>query len=40
MSQTVTLDIIDDKALNLLADLERLNLIRLHREKNQPNRRF
>ncbi|HEV7382838.1 MAG TPA: hypothetical protein VGN64_23745 [Dyadobacter sp.] len=35
MSQTITLDIIDDKALNLLVDLERLKLIRLHRETNR-----
>jgi len=34
MSQTVTIDIIDDKALNLLVDLERLKLIRLHRQTN------
>ena len=36
MLQTVTIDIIDDKALNLLVDLERLNLIRLHRNISQP----
>jgi len=28
--RTVTLDILDDKALNLLKDLESLNVIRLH----------
>ncbi|REA56714.1 hypothetical protein DSL64_26110 [Dyadobacter luteus] len=36
MSQTIMLDIIDDKVLNLLVDLERLNLIRLHKESNRP----
>jgi hypothetical protein len=35
MSQTVTIDIIDDKALNLLVDLERQKLIRFHRQTNR-----
>jgi len=33
MIQTVTIDIINDKALKLLQDLELLQLIRLHKEK-------
>jgi len=32
--QTVTIDIINEKALNLLRDLELMQLIRLRREKN------
>ncbi len=36
MLQTVTIDIINDKALNLLMDLERLKLIRLRREITDP----
>ena len=32
MIRTVTIDIINDKAMNLLMDLERLQLIRLRRE--------
>jgi hypothetical protein len=35
MLQTVTIDIINDKALNLLMDLERLQLIRLRREVSE-----
>lgn len=35
MSKTITIDIIDDQALNLLVDLERLKLIRLRRDRNQ-----
>ena len=31
--QTITIDIIDTKALKLLQDLEVLQLIRLHKEK-------
>jgi len=31
--RTVTLDILDDKALNLLKDLELLKVIRLHNSK-------
>ena len=30
---TITVDIIDDKALTLLRDLEAMNVIRLHKEK-------
>ena len=33
MIQTVTIDIINDKALKLLQDLELLQLIRMHKEK-------
>ncbi|MEO6288008.1 MAG: hypothetical protein ABIN80_06265 [Dyadobacter sp.] len=36
MLQTVTVDIINDKAINLLMDLERLKLIRLRREVSEP----
>lgn len=36
MLQTVTIDIINDKALNLLMDLERLQLIRLRRDITEP----
>ena len=32
--QTITIDIINNKALRLLQDLEMLQLIRLHKEKN------
>lgn len=35
MIRTITIDIINDKVLKLLQDLELLQLIRLHREKNQ-----
>lgn len=38
MVQTVTIDILNDKAMKLLQDLEGLQLIRLHREKIQPER--
>lgn len=37
MLKTVTIDIINDKALNLLMDLERLQLIRLRREDFKPS---
>jgi len=37
MIQTVTIDIINDKAMKLLLDLELLQLIRLHKEKELPN---
>jgi hypothetical protein len=37
--QTVTLDILDDNALNLLKDLETLNVIRLHTVKQDSNAR-
>ncbi|MGG7663069.1 hypothetical protein [Dyadobacter sp. BHUBP1] len=30
MQQTITIDIVDEKALDLLKNLESLNLIRLH----------
>lgn len=36
--KTVTLDILDDKALNLLKDLELLNIIRVRREKTDKVR--
>ncbi|MCB0610339.1 MAG: hypothetical protein H6562_12480 [Lewinellaceae bacterium] len=35
--RTVTIDIINDKALNLLLDLELLELIRLREEKHVEN---
>jgi hypothetical protein len=35
MIQTVTIDIINDKAMKLLQDLELLQLIRLRKEKSQ-----
>ncbi|RYY06366.1 MAG: hypothetical protein EOP43_06575 [Sphingobacteriaceae bacterium] len=35
MIQTVTVDIINDKALKLLEDLELLQLIRLHKENTE-----
>lgn len=35
--QTLKVDIIDDKALNLLKDLELLKLIRLHEEGEYQN---
>lgn len=36
--QTITIDIINNKALRLLKDLESLQLIRLHKKKKQdPN---
>jgi len=34
MIQTVTIDIINDKAMKLLQDLELLQLIRMRKEKN------
>ncbi len=37
MIQTITIDIINDKALKLLQDLELLQLIRLHKEKELPH---
>lgn len=33
---TITIDIINEKALKLLQDLELLQLIRLHKEKTKP----
>jgi hypothetical protein len=33
---TVTIDILNEKAINLLRDLEVLKLIRLRREKGEP----
>ncbi len=36
MIQTVTIDIINDKALKLLEDLELLQLIRLHKDEANP----
>lgn len=38
MLQTVTIDIINDKALNLLENLERRKLIRLHVSKPAGNK--
>ncbi|WP_029281613.1 hypothetical protein [Pedobacter sp. R20-19] len=35
--RTVTLDILDDNALNLLKDLELLKVIRLRRDNQQEN---
>jgi hypothetical protein len=37
MIRTITIDIINEKALKLLQDLELLQLIRLRREKKQSN---
>ena len=37
---TVTLDILDDKAINLLKDLEAMNIIRLHEAENVPVNSF
>ena len=37
--QTITLDILDDKAINLLRDLETLNVIRLHGVKEYSDTR-
>jgi hypothetical protein len=37
--QTITLDILDDNALNLLWDLETLNVIRLHGVKEDSHTR-
>jgi hypothetical protein len=34
--QSITIDIINNKALRLLQDLELLQLIRMRREKNHP----
>ena len=34
--QTVTLDILDDNALNLLRDLEALKIIRIQNNKEKP----
>jgi hypothetical protein len=34
MLQTITIDVIDDKALDLLRDLEHLNLIRLREQSH------
>ena len=38
MIQTVTIDIINDKALKLLEDLELLQLIRLHKDGDEPKK--
>jgi len=35
MIKTVTIDIINEKAIKLLQDLELLQLIRLHKDKNE-----
>jgi len=35
--QTITIDIINEKAINLLRDLELLKLIRLRKEKNNED---
>ncbi len=34
--RTITLDILDDKAVNLLRDLEALNVIRIQESKEEP----
>ncbi|MBS1751891.1 MAG: hypothetical protein JST63_18475 [Bacteroidetes bacterium] len=34
--QTITIDILNSKAVKLLQDLEYLQLIRMHRENKQP----
>jgi hypothetical protein len=34
--ETVTIDILNNKAVKLLQDLEHLKLIRMHKEKTQP----
>jgi hypothetical protein len=36
--KTVTVDILQDKAMNLLKDLEALNVIRLHDEDNSTQK--
>ncbi len=36
MIQTVTIDIMNEKAMKLLQDLEQLQLIRLRKEENTP----
>jgi hypothetical protein len=36
--RTVTVDILQDEALNLLKDLEALNVIRLHDSKKKANK--
>jgi hypothetical protein len=36
MMQTITIEILNDKAVKLLQDLELLQLIRLRKEKVQP----
>jgi hypothetical protein len=36
MNKTVTIEIINDKAIKLLMDLELLQLIRMHKETFQP----
>lgn len=33
---TITIDLLNDKAITLLRDLELLKLIRLRKEKNEP----
>jgi hypothetical protein len=38
MMRTVTVDIISKEALDLLRDLEKKNLIRLHEDRQQENR--
>jgi len=35
--RTITLDILNDKALNLLKDLELLKVIRLRKDSNTPS---
>ena len=35
MIQTITIDVINEKAMNLLHDLELLQLIHMHKEKDQ-----
>ncbi|HQU59050.1 MAG: hypothetical protein KDD02_09685 [Phaeodactylibacter sp.] len=37
MIKTITIDVINEKAMKLLHDLELLQLIRLHRDEDQPS---
>lgn len=37
---TVTIDILNDSALNLLKDLEALRIIRVRKEKNEPGQHY
>jgi len=37
MTQTVTIDILNQKAIKLLKELENLHLIRLRKDKNQSD---
>ena len=35
--RTITVDILNDKALNILKDMEQLKIIRVHRDKKPVN---